>query len=191
MTSSNTMPAPPESLSSLLMGNTLAMSKTRNNTNVESNTAKPGGARKLATKIPMISSMTMIPGSFCRKIAAPLVESTIATPVAASKANSAIGGVRAAIRFNPIDGRIATKVPAVPGTKGCTRRRRWTPRKELTCALVQRSATVVLRPTLTPTASVRGQRAWPLMQRGNVKREKTAERRSRSRRVGKLNEIGL
>jgi hypothetical protein len=39
-------------------------------------------------------------------------------PVAASKANSAIDRVRAAIKFNPIDGRMATKVPAVPGNQG-------------------------------------------------------------------------
>ena len=72
ITSSSTMPAPPGNRSNLFVGNTLAISKKRNNRKHQSKAVNRGGARKLATRKPTISSMTMTCGSFCFRILAPL-----------------------------------------------------------------------------------------------------------------------
>src|SRR5580765_2898997 len=81
ITSSSTMPAPPGNRSNLFIGNTLAISKKRNNRKHQSKAVNRGGARKLATRKPTISSMTMTCGSFCFRILAPSVDSHIAPKI--------------------------------------------------------------------------------------------------------------
>ncbi len=119
ITSSSTMPAPSGNRSNLFVGNTLAISKKRNNRKHQSKAVNRGGARKLATRKPTISSMTMNCGSFCFRILAPLgrqpyrAETSIATTIA-----TASGKSRTAMRLSASENGMATRVPMVPGNRG-------------------------------------------------------------------------
>jgi hypothetical protein len=94
------------------------MSKKRNERNAKTKGTTPGGAIKLATRKPTISSMTITAGSRSPKIVDTLLDSHIAQKIIATKVKRAIGKEAAAIAFKPNENGIATTVPAVPGSHG-------------------------------------------------------------------------
>ena len=118
MTSSRTMPAPPGNRSSLFVGNTFAISKKRNSRKLQSKAVNRGGARKLASRKPTISSMTMTCGSFCFRILAPWVDSHIAQKIDPITIAMASGKLRTAMWLSASENGMATRVPMVPGSRG-------------------------------------------------------------------------
>jgi hypothetical protein len=112
------MPAPPGNRSNLLVGNTLAISKKRNNKKLQSNALNCGGARKLAVRKPTISSMAINCGSFCFKIPALLVDTHMAQKIDAISINTARGKLLRAKRLSASENGMATRVPMVPGHRG-------------------------------------------------------------------------
>jgi len=115
-TSSITMPAPPLNRCSIVrMGNGLVMSSKRNKTKPKATFKTVKGRPTRATISPQISSMTIIPGSFCcnRFSAWPAIH----TEAAMSAANMIriTGHGRRAISQHT--GKPAN-VPKVPGAKG-------------------------------------------------------------------------
>ena len=115
-TSSNTIPVPPLNLRSRKrMGNGLVISSSLNKTNPRPTVMALNGRPASATIIPIISSMTMAPGSFFPKIRSALPETHIAS------------GIDRTIRKMVIDKSIFESsqqmgrpgnVPNVPGAKG-------------------------------------------------------------------------
>ncbi len=118
MTSSSTIPTPPGNCSNRLMGNGLVISKKRKSKKLQKRTVHRKGARKFPTRKPTISSMTMICGSFCPKIAAPRVDDQIAHSTDTTTIALASGNFSAANRLSAIESGTATRVPAVPGRRG-------------------------------------------------------------------------
>ena len=118
MTSSRTMPAPPGNRSSLFVGNTFAISKKRNSRKLQSKAVNRGGARKLASRKPTISSMTMTCGSFCFRILPPLGRQPYRAEDRSDHNRYGKWKVAHGDVVKRDENGMATRVPMVPGSRG-------------------------------------------------------------------------